>query len=71
MAVLEQSCLKCLKGIIQQSRKHKKKKKTFLLLFRDQNNVEVLGNITMVTSFIYNIHTLAILFSTFFVSVNP
>ena len=37
----------------------------------DQNNVEVLGNITMVTSFIYNIHTLAILFSTFFVSVNP
>ena len=65
MAVLEQSCFKCFKGIIQQSRKHKKKK-TFLLLFRDQNNVEVLGNITMVTSFNYNIHTLAIFFSPIF-----
>ena len=63
MAVLELSWFQCFQVIIQQSKKHEKT--IFLLLFRDENCAYDLRNITVVTSFIYNRHTLPVLFLSF------
>ena len=48
---------------MQQSKEHEKV--IFLLLFREQNFVLELGNVTTATSFIYNSHTLPVFFSSF------